>query len=98
MQGPNMLEVPPIKTWADITDQKVGTNAINNAPAASVRIPAAIKARLDRRRSTSAPAGVWERVRRVLRPTYSQPGKSRERVRLPSERPREKNSASPRPA
>jgi hypothetical protein len=44
-----MLDVPPIKTWADITDQKVGTNAISNAPAASATVPAAINARLDRR-------------------------------------------------
>ena len=38
-----MLEVPPIKTWADITDQKVGTSAISNAPTASATIPAVIK-------------------------------------------------------
>ena len=43
MAGPKMLDVPPIKTWADITDQKVGTSAISNAPTASATIPAAIK-------------------------------------------------------
>src|ERR1039458_6326575 len=32
MAGPKMLEVPPTRTWADITDQKVGTNATSNAP------------------------------------------------------------------
>jgi hypothetical protein len=62
MAGPKMLEVPPIKTWADITDQKVGTSAISNAPAASATIPVVINARLDRRRSTRAPAGVWVRI------------------------------------
>jgi hypothetical protein len=50
-----MLAVPPIKTWADITDQKVGTNAVSNAPIASATIPpAVINARLDRKRSIPA--------------------------------------------
>src|ERR1035437_3272304 len=50
MAGPKMLDVPPIRTWDDITDQKVGTNAISKPPAPSAPIPAAINARLDRRR------------------------------------------------
>src|ERR1039458_6052461 len=45
-----------------VTDQKVGTSAISNAPAASATIPVVINARLDRRRSTRAPAGVWVRI------------------------------------
>jgi hypothetical protein len=57
-----MLDVPPIRTCADITGQKVGRSAINIAPAANATIPAAINARFDRRRSTSAPAGVWVRI------------------------------------
>ncbi len=60
--GPKKLEEPPIKTWADITDQKVGTSTISNADIASATIPAAINARLERRWSTSAPAGVWVRM------------------------------------
>jgi hypothetical protein len=38
MAGPNRLAVPPIRTWADITDQKVGRSAISNAPIASATI------------------------------------------------------------
>ena len=65
--GPKMLDVPPIKTWADITDQKVGTSAISNAPTASATIPAAISARLDRRWLTSAPPGSGSGFRRFRR-------------------------------
>jgi hypothetical protein len=60
--GAKTLEVPPIRTCADITDQKVGRNAISNAPAANATITVAINARFDRRRSASAPAGVWVRI------------------------------------
>src|ERR1035441_8825513 len=70
MAGPKILDVPPIRTCADITNQKVGASAISNAPAANATIPAAIRARLDRRRSTSAPAGVCVRIP-AIPPTVS---------------------------
>src|ERR1039458_7372357 len=47
-----------------VTDQKVGTSAISNAPAASATIPAVINARLDRRRSPERPPGSGSGFRR----------------------------------
>lgn len=66
-----MLEVPPINTWADITDQKVGTSAISHAPTASATIPAVINPRLDRRRSTNAPANGESESHALLVPPES---------------------------
>jgi len=70
MAGPKMLEVPPIRTWADITDQNVGTNAIRSAPKVSAPMPAAIRVRFWWTWSTKAPAGVWERIP-AIPPTVS---------------------------
>ena len=58
MAGRNTLDVPPMSAWAAITGQNVGKNAISNAPAARATTAAAMIARLERRRSTSPPAGV----------------------------------------
>jgi len=70
MAGPKKLEVPPIKTCADITAQNFGASAISSAPIASAKIPAAINARLARSRSTSAPAGACVRIP-AMPPTVS---------------------------
>jgi hypothetical protein len=45
--GPKTLEVPPIKTWADITGQNLGRRAISKAPPPSAEIPTAMSARLE---------------------------------------------------
>ena len=70
MAGPNTLEAPPMRTWAAITDQKVGTNAVSRAPTAKAMIPEATKALLGRSQSTRAPAGVWVRIP-AMPPTMS---------------------------
>jgi len=56
--GAKMLEAPPSRTCANTTDPMAGQSAMNSAADTKATIPAAIKARLDRNRSTSAPAGV----------------------------------------
>ena len=54
-----MLDVPPIITWADITDQKAGAKAIGNAPAASATNPR-------RNQRALRPRPVDQRARRRL--------------------------------
>jgi len=103
--GPKTLDVPPMKTWADTTDQKVGTIAISNAPIASATTPVAINARLDRSRSTSAPAGVWVRIPAIPPTVRANPTrcsfhpcparKVARNGRLPFARRREESSANP---
>ena len=70
MAGMKTLEVAPIRACADMTDQKVGRNAISSDPKANDPTATAMTVRFWWTWSTKAPAGVWASIP-AIPPTLS---------------------------